>query len=137
MVSKELKQKLFDILLERVAKMALDVVKHPGHRNNHEAIRQFSLEMSSSEWARFHSKWKSLLKRMGINRMVVRHFGSRGNAGVLKMRMDNNERNIPGFYSILDPISISYRGRSAHILDIPRDLGEKILVLGGLPTTET
>lgn len=43
-------------------------------------------------------------------------------------------RNIPGFYSIVDPITTSERARTICFIDLPTELGDKILVLGELPT---
>lgn len=83
--------------------------------------------LSATDWKRFHSAWKRLLLRNGI---------TRHRAAGRPSQEDNPAcpwREVPGHYSISDPLNGSQRSREPFVLDVPRELGDKILVLGTIP----
>jgi hypothetical protein len=115
---KSLREKLFEIFNERALKMSKDSLWC----------------MESFEWTLFHAKWKRLLTNNEIKRTGYTSPGT-GFSGVPgnNPRVDVPWRNIPGCYSIFDPVSLSKRSRKCFILDVPTNLAEKILILGDLP----
>ena len=87
-------------------------------------------DMLPEEWSGFHSKWKRHLIKNKIDRSVVTR--SEGGQGWWADHVCS-WRNLPGFYSILDPVSQSLRSNKLFVIDVPKELGDKILILGFVP----
>jgi hypothetical protein len=121
---KSLREKLFEIFNERALKMS-------AAGDDYVNFEDFATDMESYEWTLFHAKWKRLLTKNEIKRTGYTSPGT-GFSGVpgLPIGVDVPWRNIPGCYSIFDPVSLS---KKRFILDVPTNLAEKILILGDLP----
>lgn len=127
----ELRQKLFEIILNSVIKEAQKISKV--RASPHDAFDEAIYDLEPFEWTQLHTRWKAKLKKLGIARVATKV--------VLKLpilrekaRITLPGRNIPGFYSIIDPLTTSERARTICLIDVPIELGDKILVLGELPT---
>ena len=123
-----LRLKLFDIF-EACA------VNRTGEADYSSNFEDIAIDMEPNEWKSFCSKWNRYLKKLGVIRVASpppRTFlsGSFIN-GPPKSALPH--RKIPGFYSILDPVSVG--SKKLFALDIPREVGDTILVLGQLPNS--
>ena len=131
-----LREKLFEIMLDSVIKEAVKA-SHLGSqillRGPYDAFDEAIYDLMPCEWTQLHSRWKARLKRLGITRTNCKYL-HKSHMSDTKESMTLPGRNIPGFYSIIDPITTSERARTICFLDLPTELGDKVLVLGELPT---
>jgi len=123
-----LREKLFEIIWDSVIKEAQKISKYAAE---HAAldVAIYYLEpcyLEPCEWTQLHTRWKARLKRLGITRTSCKYLSA-------EESMTLPGRNIPGFYSIIDPITTSARARTICCLDLPTELGDKILFLGEFP----
>ena len=143
-----LREKLFEIIWDSVIKEAQKISKYPVGPND--ALDDAIYELEPCEWTQLHTRWKARLKRLGITRTSCKYLhkshmsyyaflyaknilGGRLPESDTKEYMTSPGRNIPGFYSIIDPITTSARARTICCLDLPTELGDKILFLGEFP----
>ena len=132
----ELREKLFEIILDSVIKEAVKA-SHLGSqillRGPHDAFDQAIYDLMPCEWTKLSTRWKARLKRLGITRTTCKYL--RSTSFMDEPRTNTLPgRNLPGFYSIIDPLTTSERARNICFLDLPTELGDKILVLGEFPT---
>jgi hypothetical protein len=132
---KSLREKLFNIFEGLALKMGKA-------GDTYFSFEDFATDMENYEWTLFHAKWKRRLTKNEIKRtstslaaanLTGKPLNALANLAWPAVEVDVPWRNIPGYYSILDPVSISDRSRKCFILDVPTNLAEKILVLGDLP----
>lgn len=116
-----LRLKLFDIF-EACA------VNRTGEADYSSNFEDIAIDMEPNEWRSFCSKWDRYLKKLGVIRTPELKPGP-GQSPIFSVPF----RKIPGFYSILDPLSVRYKKLFA--LDIPIEVGDRILVLGQLPNS--
>jgi len=126
-----LREKLFEIMLDSVIKEAQKISKLPV--GPYDAFDEAIYDLEPCEWTQLHSRWKARLKRLGIARTNCKYL-HKSHMSDTKEYMTLPGRNIPGFYSIIDPITTSERARTICFIDVPTELGNKVLVLGELPT---
>ena len=142
-----LREKLFDIIWDSVIKEAQKISKIPVGPND--ALDGALYDLEPCEWTQLHTRWKARLKKLGITRTNCNqsyqpcqaHAAFIRSAGCTHPLVRRHEkeymtmpgRNIPGFYSIIDPITTSVRARTICFLDLPTELGDKILFFGEFP----
>jgi len=113
-----------------------------------EALATILHHMYQEERNRFDSRWKSHLRRLGVTRASIsrrtelrlletvplRVFSTTGGyvpaPTNYTLESECSWRNLPGFYSIKDPIYLESQAKKQYILDIPREVGLRLLVLG-------
>ena len=127
----KIRLKIFDIFRKQVEEWAKSgSAWKKGYKSFGDADILFLL--TSQEWNRLHSKWKRYLTKQKIQRSKVNSVPENSHAHYFIL---NNPycswRNLAGFYSITDPLNS--RTLDPFVLDIPRDLGDKILVLNSIP----
>lgn len=135
----ELRKKLFEIFLNSVIKEAQKISKV--RASPQDAFDEALYDLEPCEWTQLHTKWKTKLKRLGITRITTKMkpsdhevWKTLQSAKRMQLQCALPGRNIPGFYSIIDPLTTSERARTICFIDVPTELGDKILVLGELPT---
>ena len=127
-----LREKLFDIIWDSVIKEAQKISKIPVGPND--ALDGALYDLEPCEWTQLHTRWKARLKKLGITRTNCKMIALQPrHMSVTKEYMTLPGRNIPGFYSIIDPITTSVRARTICFLDLPTELGDKILFFGEFP----
>ena len=137
-MNEELRLKLFNLFSAHALKICKEYLG-----GDYNAFEYIALDMESIEWNSFNAKWKRHLIKNKINRIFVEHsflsdryddvYKSFGFDEISKKADAAYYRDIPGFYSILDPVSQADRSRKNFVLDIPKELGDKILILGFVP----
>ena len=119
-----LREKLFDIIWDSIIKEAQKISK---------SVESVD-DLEPCEWTQLHTRWKARLKKLGITRTNCKMIALQPrHMSVTKEYMTLPGRNIPGFYSIIDPITTSVRARTICFLDLPTELGDKILFFGEFP----
>lgn len=128
-----LRRRLFDIIKQHA-------VSRTGKEHFSSNLTTIKSVMTMKEWNSFCSKWNRYLKKLGV--IMVKNPGP---PTFLSGSFINGppksllpHRNIPGFYSVLDPVSFPvsvYDPAVPIALDIPREVGDTILVLGQLPNS--
>ena len=134
-----LREKLFDIIWDSIIKEAQKISK---------SVESVD-DLEPCEWTQLHTRWKARLKKLGITRTNCNqsyqpcqaHAAFIRSAGCTHPLVRRHEkeymtmpgRNIPGFYSIIDPITTSVRARTICFLDLPTEIGDKILFFGEFP----
>ena len=127
-----LREKLFEIIWDSVIKEAQKISKIPVGPND--ALDDAIYDLEPCEWTQLHTRWKARLKRLGITRTRTNcKYLHKSHMSDTKEYMTMPGRNIPGFYSIIDPITTSVRARTICFLDLPTELGDKILFFGEFP----
>ena len=124
-----LREKLFEIIWDSVIKEAQKISKYPF--GPCDALDNATYYLEPCEWTQLLSRWKARLKRLGITRTSCKNLHKIWLSAEGSMTLPG--RNIPGFYSIIDPITTSARARKFCCLDLPTELGDKILFLGEFP----
>lgn len=130
----ELRKKLFEIFLNSVIKEAQKISKV--RVSPQDAFDEALYDLEPCEWTQLHTKWKTKLKRLGIARITTKMKPSHQSFMMILSEQEYTlpGRNIPSFYSIVDPLTTSERARTICFIDVSIELGDKILVLGELPT---
>lgn len=119
----KIRLKIFKIFRKQVEEWAKSgSAWKKGYRSFGDADILFLL--TSQEWNRLHSKWKRYLTKQKIQRSKI-------NSAPENSYAYCSWRNLAGFYSITDPLNS--RTLDPFVLDIPRDLGDKILLLNNIP----
>ena len=119
-----LREKLFDIIWDSIIKEAQKISK---------SVESVD-DLEPCEWTQLHTRWKARLKKLGITRTNCKMIALQPrHMSVTKEYMTLPGRNIPGFYSIIDPITTSVRARTICFLDLPTEIGDKILFFGEFP----
>ena len=124
-MNEELRVKLFNLFSDHALKMGKEYLD--GDYNDFEDL---AIDMEKGEYSSLCAKWKRRLIKNKINRTPAPSWEQ-----VKDSFHDETAswRNIPGFYSIQDPVAFTDRSRKLFVLDIPKELGDKILILGFVP----
>lgn len=135
----QIRLKLYEIVKSHAASMAEKIsinklIVPYGYSPKGQSLAYIVSHIKAAGWTQFHSKWKRYLNRVEIKRHIANlYFKGTYTDVPIDPSVWCGWRNIPGFYSIADPLNYTNRTLDAFVLDIPRELGDKILLLNNMP----